>query len=147
MSFKATAVVLAPNDEKITYSSGVNPTRANALAELQAKLALICAKSVLSASVGEVLQGTDLSAITIGHAETVPFEDATLAMHRVGVSPEPPFVYKEVRIENMSLGYKLAGVNKVDMANDDVAAFVTAFYDGTGRAGFSQNIGESDYDK
>lgn len=147
MSFKASAVVLAPNDERVTYSSGENPSRATALAELDALLTLISAKRLLSATVSETLTGTDLSGLTIGHAETVPFEEATLVLRRTGVPPEPPFVTKNRRIENMALIYKVTDSPQVDTDAEDVDTFIAAYYDGTGRNGFAPVIGASKYAK
>lgn len=147
MSFKATAVVLMPNDERGNYSSGDNPTRASALAELGAVLQTISAKQLLSASVSESVTGADLTALVIGHAATVPFEEATIVMRRAGVSPEPPFVTKSKTVENMALLYKVANSPQVDTDADDIAALITAFYDGTGRNGFAAIIGASKYAK
>lgn len=147
MSFKATAVVLSPSDIRITYSSGENPSRASALAELQAVLATISAKQLLSASVSETLTGTDLSSLVIGHDETVPFEEGSLVLRRAGVSPEPPFVTKTKTIENMALVYKVSTGPQIDTTATDIAALVTAFYDGTGRNGFAPVLGESKYAK
>jgi len=146
MSFTATATVLNPSGKPQKYSSGQNPTRAAAKAELIAELQLISAISLLNVSVSETVSTTELADFVIGHAQTVPFEDATLSLHRVGGTGEPPFVYREKRIENMALLYKVTDSDQVDMTAADVVAFVTAFYDGTGHNGYAQNIGKSTYD-
>jgi hypothetical protein len=146
MSFTATATVLNPSGNRQKYSSGQNPTRAAAKAELVAELKLISAQVLLSVSISENVGTTELADFVVGHAATAAFEDATLSLHRVGGTGEPPFVYREKRIENMALAYKVTSSDQVDMTATDVAAFVTAFYDGTGHNGYAENIGKSTYD-
>jgi hypothetical protein len=111
---------------------GTGNTRAQALAEAQAKLQLTVGTQV-SGSVSEPLSGADLGAANGGSQ----FSDAVLVLGKAGAAK------RSIILDNISTAYALSGsAGLIDTNNPDIQAFAAAFVDGDGNAGYQVISGE-----
>lgn len=125
-----------PNSGKPHTLRGTGPTRAAALAELEARATLTVLTPVRGTESMNMV-GADYTTVA-GLFKTGSDVDMILTLSK-GVG----YTDKVVRIDNASNTYRLAGSKGlVDIANDDIVAFAAAYTDGDGVGGYTVIAGE-----
>jgi hypothetical protein len=143
--FVAHAVVVTASGPSVTYGSGPAATEADAVAELKTKLALVVGAVLKSASVSKQL---DIATEGLALHASGLYEEATLVLQKPGPLAGQVLT-KNVKIENMSLAYKVVTVGQsfVDVTAGDIGLFVTAYHDGEGVGGYTATPGLSHFRK
>lgn len=111
--------------------AGTGTTRAEAVAEANAKLALTVG-SVRNGTVSELLEVAEEGTANAG---TV-YSDANLEL-RNGLTGK----IVNVHLENIATSYS-DGFGNIDVTNADIAAFATAYRDGQGAGGYEAVSGK-----
>lgn len=107
--------------------SGTGGTPADAKAEADAKLALTVGTAV-AANRSESVDPATVAATNAGPL----YSDAVLVVTKDDFSPD-----RQIRLENISTAYRLAGSQgKIDLSNAAIAAFVAAYKDADGVGGY-----------
>lgn len=134
MPYIATALVRAPNDQLIRYSSGKALTQIEAENELKKVLAVVVCKGVLRVSISFELD-TVARLLYITGNPVAQFEDLEVVLNRVDAVLG--LIVKVKKINNVDLSYKLPGRPEATVTNADLIAIATNYRDGSGIGGYT----------
>lgn len=128
---RVTYRLVEPNGRKFSIG-GSGLTRAAAVAEANTKLALTVG-DVIGSSVSDLLAGGEVGA---AHASD-GYSDAELTLKKIATGETVT-----IHLENISNEYGDGTTGDIDLLNDDIVAFATAYRDGDGDGGYAPYQGK-----
>lgn len=128
---RVTYRLVEPNGRKFTIG-GSGLTRAAAVAEANAKLALTVG-DVVNSSVSDLLAAGEIGT---AHADD-DYSDAELTLKKIATGETVT-----IHLENISNEYGDGVTGDLNLLDDDIVAFATAYRDGDGDGGYAPYQGK-----